>query len=62
MTDIRETAEAPLVGEIYDVEQKIYSDLHLGMSCSKVCEMLRLADWGGRQDTIRIYESGNFAG
>lgn len=29
MTDIREAAEALLAAEIYDVEQKIYSDLHL---------------------------------
>jgi len=29
ITDIREAAEALLAGEIYDVEQKIYSDLHL---------------------------------
>lgn len=29
MTDIREAAKALLAGEIYDVEQKIYSDLHL---------------------------------
>ena len=62
MTDIRENAEALLAGEIYDVEQKIYSDPHLEFDLFEGVRAVAIGNADGvSKIQACIYESGNFA-
>ena len=62
ITDIREAAEALLAGEIYDVEQKIYSDVHLELDLFEGVRAVAIGNADGvSKIQACIYESGNFA-